>query len=219
MPYLLAFTRVSWLPVLSSVVPPSLRHKAASDEMLQITEAHPNWPVYADMFEHQSPWPASGRPSWYDTCRYNYWQSDSVDTGHWSTAPLYLTLPSGSLVSISLVSHGLCWTVFRQVKAKAVQSYTNGTLTNHRHVTVISSRLRAISLTHVHWQSMMVDYNYLRSWRWCSQVAGIYCDYSISEMKWNRQILINKIHYTTKMSIKQQCSTEINTCHPLSFGR
>jgi len=44
--------KVSWLLVLSNVAPSSLRHKAASDKMLQIIEAHPNWPVYADVFEH-----------------------------------------------------------------------------------------------------------------------------------------------------------------------
>jgi len=48
-------TQLSWLPVLSNVAPPSLRRKAATDNMLQITEAHPNWPVYADVFEHPPP--------------------------------------------------------------------------------------------------------------------------------------------------------------------
>jgi len=42
-------TQLSWLPVLSSVVLPSLRRKAATDNMLQIIEAHPNWPVFADV--------------------------------------------------------------------------------------------------------------------------------------------------------------------------
>jgi len=45
-------TPVSWIPVISNVAPPSLHCKAASDKMLQIIEAHPNWPVYADVFEH-----------------------------------------------------------------------------------------------------------------------------------------------------------------------
>ena len=31
---------------------PSLRLKVATDNMLQIIEAHQNWPVYADVFEH-----------------------------------------------------------------------------------------------------------------------------------------------------------------------
>ena len=44
--------QLSWLPVLSNVAPPSLRRKAATDNMLQIILAHPNWPVYADVFEH-----------------------------------------------------------------------------------------------------------------------------------------------------------------------
>ena len=32
--------------------------------MLQIIEAHPNWPVYADVFEHPPPRLASRRPIW-----------------------------------------------------------------------------------------------------------------------------------------------------------
>ena len=41
-------TQLSWLPVLSNVAPPSLRRKAATDNMFKIIEVHPNWPVYAD---------------------------------------------------------------------------------------------------------------------------------------------------------------------------
>ena len=54
--------QLSWLPVLSNVAPPSLRHKEATDSMLQIIEAHPNWPVYADVFERPSPRLASRCP-------------------------------------------------------------------------------------------------------------------------------------------------------------
>jgi len=56
-------TQLSWLPMLSDVAQPSLHHKAASNNnMLQLVEAHPNWPVYADVFEHPPPWLASRRP-------------------------------------------------------------------------------------------------------------------------------------------------------------
>ena len=34
--------------------------------MLQIIEAHPNWPVYADVFEHPPPRLASRHPIWSD---------------------------------------------------------------------------------------------------------------------------------------------------------
>jgi len=47
-------TQLSWLPVLSNVAPPSLHLKAATDNMLQIIETHPNWPVYAEIFEPMS---------------------------------------------------------------------------------------------------------------------------------------------------------------------
>ena len=38
--------QLSCLPVLIDVAPPSLHRKAATDNMLQIIEDHPNWPVY-----------------------------------------------------------------------------------------------------------------------------------------------------------------------------
>jgi len=44
--------QLSWLPVLSNVAPPSVHHKLATDNMLQIIEANPNWP---DVFEHSLP--------------------------------------------------------------------------------------------------------------------------------------------------------------------
>ena len=59
-------TQLSWLPVLSNVALPSLRRKATTDDMLQIVEARPYWPVCADVFEHPPPWLASRRPIWSD---------------------------------------------------------------------------------------------------------------------------------------------------------
>jgi len=46
--------QLSWLPVLSNVAPPLCR-KAATDNTFHITEDYPNWPVYADVFEHPPP--------------------------------------------------------------------------------------------------------------------------------------------------------------------
>ena len=59
-------TRLSWLPVLSNVAPPSLCRKAATENMLQIIEVHPNWPVYAAVFEHPPPRLVSRCPIWSD---------------------------------------------------------------------------------------------------------------------------------------------------------
>jgi len=92
------------MPVLSSVAPPSLRRKAATDSMLQIIEAHPNWPLCADVFEHPPPRLASRRPMWSDI------SVDTIRSGErtgrrllWST--ILATLLSESQVSISLVIH------------------------------------------------------------------------------------------------------------------
>ena len=76
-------TQLSWLPVLSNVAPPSLRRKAATDNMLQIIETHPNWPVYADVLEHPPPRLASQRPIWSDMTSVDpvtQWRED------WSSA-------------------------------------------------------------------------------------------------------------------------------------
>jgi len=69
--------------VLSNVVPPALRRKAATDNMLQIIETHPNWPVYADVFEHLPARLASRRPIWSDMTSVDtitQWRED------WSSA-------------------------------------------------------------------------------------------------------------------------------------
>ena len=71
---------LSWLPVLSIIAPPSLHHKAATDNMLHIIEDHPNWPVYADVFEHPPPQLESQSPKWsvrHDICRHY----DAVERG------------------------------------------------------------------------------------------------------------------------------------------
>jgi len=57
---------VYWLPVLSNVAPSSFCRKAPSDKMLQIIEAHTNWPVYADVFERPPPQLASICTIWSD---------------------------------------------------------------------------------------------------------------------------------------------------------
>ena len=84
-------TQLSWLPVLSSVVPPSLRREAATGNMLQIVEAYPNWPVtYADVSGHLD--------AQYGQTRHLSTQLRSgVRTGRrllWSTTPLLPTLLS-----------------------------------------------------------------------------------------------------------------------------
>jgi len=51
---------------ITNVASPSLHRKAATNNMLQIIEDHPNWPVYADVFEHPHSQIASQRPIWSD---------------------------------------------------------------------------------------------------------------------------------------------------------
>jgi len=78
--------------------------------MLQIIEAHPNWPAYADVFEHKPPQLASRRPIRSDMTSVDTitqwredWSSASVVSHTNVTDPIL----SDSQVSISLVIHGL----------------------------------------------------------------------------------------------------------------
>ena len=89
--------QLPWLPVLSNVAPFSLRRNAATDSMLQTIEAHPNWPVYADVFEHPPPRVASRRPMWSDMTSVDTitqwredWSSTSVVTHTTVTHPTIL---------------------------------------------------------------------------------------------------------------------------------
>jgi len=88
--------QLSWLPVLSSVAPPSLCRNAATDNMLQIIEAHPNWPLYADIFEHPPPRLASRRSVLSDMTSVDTitqwredWSSAWHDTATTTTTLLY----------------------------------------------------------------------------------------------------------------------------------
>jgi len=66
-----------------AIAPPSLRRKAATDNMLQIIKARPNWPVCADVFEYPPPRLASRRPIWLDMTSVDtvtQWRED------WSSA-------------------------------------------------------------------------------------------------------------------------------------
>ena len=114
--------------VLSNVAHPSLRCKVATDNMLQIIEAHSNWPVYADVFEHPPPQLASRHPIWSDITSVD---NRAVErTGHWllwSATLLLLTLLPNSQLSISLIIHRLWWTVSGHV----VLTCTNGVSFNH----------------------------------------------------------------------------------------
>ena len=94
-------TQLSWLPMLSSVAPPSLRRKAATDNMLQIIKASPNWHVYADVFEPVPPLLASRRPIWSDMTSVNtvtQWRED------WSSA---------SVVNHTIVTDPTIWQTAR----------------------------------------------------------------------------------------------------------
>ena len=65
--------------------------------MLQITKAHPKWPMHADVFKHSSPQLASRHPLWSDMAPVNtttQWRED------WSSA---------SVVNQSIVTDPTIW--------------------------------------------------------------------------------------------------------------
>jgi len=82
----------------------------------------------------------------------------------WSTTLLLPTLLSDSQVSISLVIHGLWWTVSGQVKAHVVLTCTNAVSPNHLHVPTNKIWRRTESTPRSGW--------------WCSRMAGNYSDCS-----------------------------------------
>jgi len=102
-------TQLSCLPMLSSVAPPSLHRKAATDNVLQIIKAHPNWPV-CDVWASTSTacvlTPSLVRR---DICRCNYAVERGLVVGfcgqpHYCYQPYYPTArfwsPSSYMVSV-----------------------------------------------------------------------------------------------------------------------
>jgi len=59
-----------WLPVLANIAPPALRRRSATDKQLCNIEAHPNWPLYADVFDYPQKRLVARCPIWADnSCR------------------------------------------------------------------------------------------------------------------------------------------------------
>ena len=158
-------TQLLWLPVLSNVAPPSLRCKAATDNMLQITEAPSAcacWCLWASTSTACISTPDVVR---HDICRHNYSVERGLVVGFCgqphSTILLLPTQLSDSQVSISLVIHGLWWTVSGQVKAlHVVLSFTNGVSPNHLSVIVASDRPWTTLSTRAHLQNLKADWIY-----------------------------------------------------------
>ena len=163
--------------------------------MHQIIETHTNWPVYADVFKH----PAPGLPSnaQFSQTRHLSTQLHSRErTGSrllWSTTRLYTNVirhylrPTiGSLVLISLISHGLCWTVFGQVNTRRAIIHEWGLAKSP--ICDCGQQQRWIR---VHWQSSTTDYNYFTKLK-MAQSSG----WSLQRLQHSRNK--NEIANTTK---------------------
>jgi len=119
-------TQTPWLPVLANIAPPALRRRSATDKLLCNIEAHPNWPLYADVFNHPQERLVARRPIWADTTPVDQraqWEED------WLLAAVvnikivilyvivcvcvcvYVTLLSKSLASTCRAIPGHRWTV------------------------------------------------------------------------------------------------------------
>ena len=116
----------------------------------QIIEAHPNWPVCADVFQRPPPRLAPQCPIWSDMttqlCRREDWSMASV-VNHTIVTEATIQQPSFDL---SLIMHGLWWTISWQVKARYVLTCTNVVSTNHITVIVARDRPWTILLTRAH---------------------------------------------------------------------
>ena len=107
--------------------------------MLQITGAgaHPNWPVYADVFENPPLRLASRRPIWSDVTSVD---TITQGTEDWSSA-FVVTDPTMRQPGFDLIRH-ICslmnrfWTDQGQCRA----NFTNGVSPNHLPVIVASDR-------------------------------------------------------------------------------
>ena len=82
-------TQIPWLPVLANIAPPALCRRSATDKLLCNIEAHPNWPLYAYVFDHPQKRLVARRPIWADTTLVDQsvqweedWLSAAVGNSH-----------------------------------------------------------------------------------------------------------------------------------------
>jgi len=95
--------------VLANFAPPTLRRRSATDKLLCNIEANPNWPLYADVFDHPQKRLVARCPIWADTTvdhdQSVQWKED------WLSAAVvnsYVTLLSNSLVLTCRTIPGHC---------------------------------------------------------------------------------------------------------------
>ena len=82
-------TALSWLPVLSNIVLPALRRKAATDKLVEKIVKHDSWPTQPDIFSPPLLRLTSRKPLWLDLqtvdiksrWRHN-WKSAQVVNSH-----------------------------------------------------------------------------------------------------------------------------------------
>ena len=155
-------------------------------------EAHPNWPVHADVFKHPPLQLAWRRPIWSDMAPVDtttQWRED------WSSASVVIysivTDPTiHNQVSISLVTHSLCPTISGQAKAHAMQICTNRDLRCRINFLWLwpaadhEPHSRHVSTNKIRKQTETTP----RSGWWCSHMAGINSDHSTCEMSENWQM-------------------------------
>jgi len=101
-----------WLHVLANIDPPALRRRSVTDKLLCNIEAHPNWPLFADVFDHPQKCLVARRPIWADTTPVDQraqWEEDCWRL-LWSIVILYAIaiLLSNSLVSTCRAIPGHC---------------------------------------------------------------------------------------------------------------
>jgi len=68
-----------WLPVLANIAPPALCRRSATDKLLCNIKAHPNWRLYADVFDHPQKRLVARRPIWADSTSVDQraqWEED-----------------------------------------------------------------------------------------------------------------------------------------------
>ena len=157
-------TPLSWRPVMA---PPSLRHKAASNKMLQIIEAHPNWPVYADVFQHPPLQLAYWRPIWSDMT--------SVDTtAHWR-----LSLAVGFCGQLHYCNNWPCYPAAQFRSPSSGQGPCQITSMRLWPAADYEPYRGFMSIDKVLWRTTTTS----RSRRWRSQVAGVYSELQHSQNK------------------------------------
>ena len=168
------------------ITPPSLCHKAQTDNLLPVTENYPNWPLYADVLIHPTPQLTPQCPIWADAASIDI--KDTVGrrlvVSFYDQPGFEFDLPHHSWTPLNHSCTGFARPTsckFAQIRFCCIRTVAYSATVDSGKTWTNEPYHRFVSDNKVWYWSVETPW----SWRWRSQLAEEYGGNSTRQMKKN----------------------------------